>query len=336
MNIYLKTLLAIILGMGTALGLVYLFTLANNASKETILGRVAQAQEALPKIIEEENELMLFFGSSMVGAGFSPRQFDRQVKEQGKNIKSFNFGFGGLNPYFQDYLARRIRDSFQHGNRKLKLSIIEFNPFQASQARWNGAKSVVDSFLTMLATDEEIVSKRNEINNKLNEAFEREYPDYDGSDWSYAWQGGGTIPEERSAETLALFDAYYPTLQTEANLKNRLNHRILSADIEEMHFEPQLIESFIQIVQHFQQISEKVDIVLLPRNFKWVKYTPDGKKRLAEAIKKIETATGITIKNHQTVPGIDDKSFRDATHLARYRGDITYTSFLVNEYIDDL
>jgi hypothetical protein len=389
MNIYLKTLISIMVGMGAALGLALLFVSGNDASKETIIARVSEAQKALPKIVQEDKELMLFFGSSMVGAGFSARQFDSELQQRGKdNIKSFNLGFGGLNPFFQDYFARRVRDEFVKADRKAKLVVIEFNPFQASKTRWQRAKSIVDSYITMLATDEELfeiakddlqrgirlfnikylrndisaqmitsyygnalfpskrserlpepeelVKRRKALGKQLNEAFEKEYPDYKGEAWSYEWQGAGTIPEERSAETLALFKQYYDTFLNDVNLQNKLNGRIQSADILEMNFEPLMIESFIRIVKSFEQIADKVEIVMLPRNTKWVKYTEQGQQRLNDAIAQIEAKTGLIVKNHQTISGIDETSFSDATHLARYRGDVRYTSYLVEQYADVL
>ena len=126
------------------------------AKSQGIMARVEQAREALPKILKEPQDLVMFYGSSMTRAGFSPRKFDLDLNAMGKNIKSFNFGFGGLNPFFQDYLSRRIADRFEQEDRRLKLAMIEFNPFQTTTARWNRAKSVIDSFITMLASDNEL------------------------------------------------------------------------------------------------------------------------------------------------------------------------------------
>ncbi len=52
----------------------------------------------------------------------------------------------------------------------------------------------------------------------MNQAFEAEYPDFEGADWYYPWQGGGTIAAERSAETLKLFDEYYELILDPARL----------------------------------------------------------------------------------------------------------------------
>ena len=78
-KIYFKILLVILIGSGIAMSAVRLFAILNDASSETILGRVIEAKRALPQIVKEEKELVMFFGSSMTGAGFSPRQFDAEL-----------------------------------------------------------------------------------------------------------------------------------------------------------------------------------------------------------------------------------------------------------------
>jgi hypothetical protein len=386
--VFIKITLAIFLGMLAAMGLVRILLDANGANKEGVLGRVLQAQAAIPQIIAEPNDLVMFYGSSMTRAGFSPRKFDRDLKVMGKDISSFNFGFGGLNPYYQDLLSRRIAEQFVEEDRKLKLALIEFNPFQTTTTRWNRAKFTIDSFVTMLSNDQELWqilrddlsrgihlfnikyirnhvsaemitsyysrdlfppqrgqqfkddeetnAERRRLGKELGELFEKDYPDYQGEDWYYPWQGAGTIPEERTAETLATFDDYYAVSQTDARMKNDRLSRIRSADIEELHFEPLLVESFIGIIKNFQRFSDKVEVVMLPKNSRYIHYTPEAKVRLAEAIKQIEQATGIKIKNHQDVKEVTADMYRDTTHLSRYRGDIAYTDFLLKEYANVL
>jgi len=387
-QVFIKITLAIFLGMLAAMGLVRILLDANGANKEGVLGRVLQAQAAIPQIIAEPNDLVMFYGSSMTRAGFSPRKFDRDLKAMGKDVSSFNFGFGGLNPYYQDLLSRRIAEQFIEEDRKLKLALIEFNPFQTTTTRWNRAKFTIDSFVTMLSNDQELwqvlqddlsrgihlfnikyirnhvsaemvtsyysreifppqrgqqfkddeetIAARRSLGKELNESFKQDYPDYDGEDWYYPWQGAGTIPEERSAETLAVFDNYYAATQTDARMKNDRLSRISSADIEELHFEPLLVESFIGIIKNFQRFSDKVEVVMLPKNSRYIHYTPEAKVRLAQAIKQIEQATGIKIKNHQDIEEVTADMYRDTTHLSRYRGDIAYTDFLLKEYANVL
>ena len=387
-GIFGKIVLVVFGGMALALSILYLINILQDASKESILARVTEAQRALPDILNEPHELVMVYGSSMVRAGFSPRQFDQGINQQGKNIKSFNFGFGGLNPFYQDILSRRIRESFEQEDRRLKLAVIEFNPFQASQTRWRRAQFTIDAYMTMLGSDQEllqiarqdltrgirlftikylrggisaemltgyygrgifpprrtqwfeedeaIAQKRRELGRKLSDAFDREYPDYQGEEWHYGWQGGGTIPQERSAETLALFTAYYDTLQSDARMKNFRQGRVKRADILELNFEPLLVEHFINIVENFKGFSDQVEIVMLPRNTRWINYTPQGQARLDNAIEQIETATGLQIKDHQDLDVINPDMFGDATHLQRYTGAVAYTDYLIKEYEDKL
>jgi hypothetical protein len=75
---------------------------------------------------------------------------------------------------------------------------------------------------------------------------------------------------------------------------------------------------------------------MLPRNTKWITNTPESKTRLADAIKQIEQATGITIRDHQDLDIINPTMFSDTTHLARYRSDVPYTNYLIEQYANDL
>ncbi|TGE85497.1 hypothetical protein C7Y70_01960 [Pseudoalteromonas sp. KS88] len=383
-KLYGKTIFAIGLCIALALLSIYLILQGMGANSQGALGRVTESRAALPKIVKEPNEVVMFFGSSMTRAGFSPRKFDADLAEQGKQVKSFNFGFGGLNPYFQNFLSRRIADEFVKEDRKIKLAMIEFNPFQTTQTRWNNASPVLDSFLTLLANDEElmeiaktdltrgirlfnikylrgsisaemitsffarelfppqahqtfkdddeIIAERGRLGRLLGEKFDEEYPNYKGEAWSYTWQGGGTIPQERSEETLAIFDDYYRVTQTDNMMKNDRLSRIRSADIEELNFEPLLVEHFINIIKNFQRVSENVEVMMLPKNSKWIKTTPAAEKRLAAVVKQIEEATGIKMKDHQNLPQITSAMYRDTTHLSRYRGDIAYTNYLIQQY----
>ncbi|MDP2633795.1 MAG: hypothetical protein ACPG5Z_05915 [Pseudoalteromonas sp.] len=383
-KLYGKTIFAIGLCIALALLSIHLILQGMGANSQGALGRVTESRAALPKIVKEPNEVVMFFGSSMTRAGFSPRKFDADLAEQGKQVKSFNFGFGGLNPYFQDFLSRRIADEFVKEDRKIKLAMIEFNPFQTTQTRWNNASPVLDSFLTLLANDEElmeiaktdltrgirlfnikylrgsisaemitsffarelfppqahqtfkdddeIIAERGRLGRLLGEKFDEEYPNYKGEAWSYTWQGGGTIPQERSEETLAIFDDYYRVTQTDNMMKNDRLSRIRSADIEELNFEPLLVEHFINIIKNFQRVSENVEVMMLPKNSKWIKTTPAAEKRLAAVVKQIEEATGIKMKDHQNLPQITSAMYRDTTHLSRYRGDIAYTNYLIQQY----
>jgi len=381
---FARILAAILLWTGASYGVLNLFVAANDASAETILTRVYEARAALPRILDQQEDLVMAFGSSMTQSGFAARQFDRQMAEHGVTVKSYNFGFGGLNPYFQDYLSRRIRDAFQERDRRLELAMIELVPFQVTEARWNGAQDVVDGFVSMLATppelwsltledptrgirmlnihylrnnisaemitsyyarpfqppraqsdlpeNEEAMAELREVGQKLSEKFEQEYPDYESKAWDWPWQGAGTIPEERSEETLELFTRYYELTRQPKLLADDEVNRINCCDIEELHFEPVLVESFVRIVKNFQEFSDHVEVVLYPRNLEWIRYSPEARARLQAVLDRIHDETGVTIRNFQELDTVTPEMFGDTTHLARYSGDVAFTGHLVDVY----
>jgi hypothetical protein len=373
--------------MGIAVIAVRLFAMANGAGSQSLLGRVLEAQEAIPRIAAEENDLVMFFGSSMVEAGFSPREFDQFIAEAGGSTTSFNFGFGGLNPLFQDYVSRRIVEGFNAENRRLKLVLIEFNPFQATKARRNLAEALEESYVAMLASpgelldiafddpekgirmleirylrdgisaemittffwaepfrapresadpdieEEEGVQERlNEVIGKLNEKFEEEYPDYDGSQWYYPWRGGGTIKAERSAETLEIVEEYYSLVGTDYQMTIDRQNRIETADIENLEFDPELVDAFIRVVKNFQQIADHVEVVLLPKNTEWIRNPPDALERQEAVLQFISAETGVAVRDWQVIEPVTNDMFSDTTHLNRYQGAVAFTRFLAEQY----
>jgi hypothetical protein len=384
MKIYMKTFFVILLTSAIAMALVRGITYAMGGRADQLLGRVNEARVQLPAVLEKEEPIVMVYGSSMVHAGFSPREFDQWVSEYGAQVDSYNFGFGGLNPFFQDLLAKRIHHAFESQDRRLKLAIIEFNPFQTTKTRWNGAQAVLDSYFTLLASpgeildvvwddprrglrllnirylrggisaemitsffmgefggkrrrsqlpeDEEMEARFDEALENLDGFFEKDYPDYDGCDWCLDWQGGGTIESERSTEVLPWFEQYYANIQRPDYMETDLFNRIDRADILQMRFEEELVRSFIRIVKEFQQFSDDVEVIMLPRNTEWVQYTEAGKKRLTDVLQRIEAETGEPVRNYQVVEGVTNAMFSDTTHLNRYQGAANFTKFLARTY----
>lgn len=107
------------------------------ASLVDMNGRAVAMLSALPVVTEQsqKTQTMLIFGSSMVQAGFEPSRFDQAMSNLGKEVVSYNYGVGNLNPEFQAIATRRIRKAFEEENQKLTLALIEFNPFQTTKAR---------------------------------------------------------------------------------------------------------------------------------------------------------------------------------------------------------
>lgn len=383
--IYLRILLTVVVGMTLALGLVRVFVATSGAGSQSLRGRALEAQAAIPQIAAEKNDLVMFYGSSMTEAGFSPREFDLELASKGIATTSFNFGFPGLNPIFQEYLSERIVENFEAENRRLKLVMIEFNPFQTTVTRRNRAVALEDSYIALLASPQQLLDilledparglrmleirylrdgisaemtttflwaqwfqvpfvgtelveedgfeeRLDDVVAVLDEAFETEFPDYDGSDWYYPWRGGGTIMSERPAETLAIVNEYYTLSRTDRHMDNDRLSRIHKADIVDLNFDPGLVEAFIELVKNFQQIADNVEVVMLPKNTDWIKNPPEAVARQATVVERIRRETGAPVRDFQVTDAVSNSMFRDTTHLNRYQGAVAFTHLLVEEY----
>ncbi len=108
--------------------------------------------------------------------------------------------------------------------------------------------------------------------------------------------------------------------------------RIDSADIVELHFDPELVSAFVRMVKNLQQVAERVEVVMLPKNTDWIKNPPEALERQAEAIRKIEAATGVTVRDWQQIDAVSNSMFGDTTHLNRYQGAVAFTRFVADKY----
>ena len=87
------------------------------------------------------------------------------------------------------------------------------------------------------------------------------------------------------------------------------------------------------MVKNFQAFSNRVEIILLPKNGDWIQYPPEARERLDNVIRRIENETGIKVLDMQDVPEITPDMYTDTTHLGRYTGDIPFTRLLKDEMV---
>lgn len=124
----------------------------------------------------------------------------------------------------------------------------------------------------------------------------------------------------------------FEALRSDQRLADDRLRRITCCDIEELHFEETLIAAFIRTVKNFQEFSDHVEVVLLPRNHDWIQRPPEAQERIRVVLERIERETGVTVRSLEDRPEITPEMFSDTTHLARYGGDVPYTSMLVEIY----
>jgi hypothetical protein len=112
--------------------------------------------------------------------------------------------------------------------------------------------------------------------------------------------------------------------------------RIETADIEELNFDPELVDAFITTVKNLQEIADHVEVVLLPKNTEWIKNPPAALARQEAVLQRIHRETGARIRNFQEIDAVTNQMFGDTTHLNRYQGAAAFTHYLAEEYADIL
>ncbi len=387
MSVSFKTLWAGVLLFGLVLGAYNLAVYGLKSAGADLNGRVSAQINYLPTLIDEIDgkDAVMVFGSSMVQAGFEPLLFDGIMAEKGLSTISYNYGIGNLNPYFQDYLSRRIKDQFQQGRQKLKLAIIEFNPFQTTTVRKNAIPFTDEQNLALLMSNKELFQvllenptkgirllnirylrqgysaelfsslplliasemqptaprteeyreaqkKSQQANQAFRELVRGQQGDGGFPPWDPSTRGGRMDKSQFTQEILDSLRDWMASRRYVGFLQDDLDRRIRGADIEQLNFDEELIESFIAIVKDFQEISEEVVVVLLPRNTDWVKYTPEVQAKLNQVNQRIQTSTGADVKNYQVIDPIGPEHFNDTTHLSWYDGNDIFTEFLAEEF----
>lgn len=391
-RIFLRIILTILIGMGVAMGIVRGFTEVMSVNAQVpiswTLGRVLEGQEGLKRLlVEDEGDLVMVYGSSMIDAGFGPREFDQHIADAGGQSSSWNYGFGNLNPLFQELLARRIVDDFKASDRRLKLLLIEFNPFQTTKTRRNRAVAIEEPYISLMASREEIVDRildnpasglriaeirylrdgfsaeaittyflsgpftqpRADLDPGLEEdeaakdrldevrdlyrlMFKEEFAEFAECNWCYDWKGGNVLPSERSEELTALLSEYYSLKQSDYKMAIDRLSRIRTADIEELDFDEDLVVAFIEMVKVLAQVSDNIEVIMLPQNNDWITNPPEALQRLNTVIARIENETGVTVRNFQKIDAVTNDMFSDTTHLTALAGRDAFTRFLAEEY----
>ena len=170
---------------------------------------------------------------------------------------------------------------------------------------------------------------------ELNARFRELRDRIEGSDqWRSEIRGGRIDKSAFSPETLDALGAYMESPRYPGFMEADLQRRVRGADILELEFDEALIEAFIELVIHLEAVSIQVEVILLPRNTEWVRYTPEAQARLNRVLHRIEEETDVAVRNFQEHPAITPQHFADTTHLSTYDGIDIFSRLLAEEYAD--
>jgi hypothetical protein len=257
-----------------------------------------------PQVAAEDGNLALIFGSSLANYGISPQLLDANFSAI--NLKTYNLGIGATNPYLLKILSRQLRADFLRTGHKIKLSLIEFTPFQATRRFTRGRKvsrsgalkkSLAINWKILKDSDAEeavaifaykilggfapdvFVNVMSQIIYRPSRSLTALTGNTVFTAWNHELRGGVAPTHE------AVGPAYTEMSVNPERLKENIDFRIHTGDLLELHFDPKLIGAYISIVNDFKEISEQTYIVFMPRNTTWVMPTADAQTRLARVKK---------------------------------------------------
>ena len=115
-------------------------------------------------------------------------------------------------------------------------------------------------------------------------------------------------------------------------MRSDLERRVNCCDIEELHFDEQLVVDFIALVRELDAISERTEVFLMPVNHDWVHRSPEALERQRAVLSRIERETGVRISDFQTEPPFEASLFSDTTHLLLTTGRPRFSRFLADHY----
>jgi hypothetical protein len=159
-----------------------------------------------------------------------------------------------------------------------------------------------------------------------------EMPDVGPGDWSLKTRGAAPRPEALSPETVDLLARLMKNLQYPESRRADLEDRIRCCDVLDLHFDEGLVRDFIAMVRELGAISDRIEVVLLPKNYDWVKNPPEALARQQAVLERIERETGARVSDYQYRPEIDERYFWDVTHLTIYEGQDRFTTLLADDW----
>ena len=115
-------------------------------------------------------------------------------------------------------------------------------------------------------------------------------------------------------------------------LKSDLENRIRCCDIVELHFNEGLVRDFIALVHELAAISDRIEVVLMPRNYEWVKNPPEALDRQRTVVTRIERETGAAVRDYQHLPELDGRYFLDVSHLILHEGQDRFSRLLAEDW----
>ena len=200
----------------------------------------------------------------------------------------------------------------------------------AAQAITEGLGMAVEALGDLLAEEKEarteeearILEERGDLAFELFGNLREEHPDqWPFGTWSFETRGGNLRLTDLAPQTRALVPRLMANLQYPPSLQNDLENRIRCCDIVDLHFDEGLVHDFIAMVRELAAISDRIEVVLMPKNNDWVKNPPEARARQRPVLERIERETGVRVVDYQHLQELDGGYFWDVSHMTPEGGE---------------
>ncbi|WP_290577619.1 hypothetical protein [Ketobacter sp.] len=171
-----------------------------------------------------------------------------------------------------------------------------------------------------------------EFRSRLNQYIREEQPISGKSHvWNPVTQGGLIDMMDLSPQAQEVAAEISRQMRHPKAMAMDLQSRIQCCDIENLTFNDKLVGEFLDTVDSARRFSDRVEIVLLPRNRQWVQLSPAGQARLQALLQQLQQRTGVTIRNYQEHGAFDGSDFYDVSHLSMDKGRPLFSSVLARD-----
>ena len=315
--------------------------------------RLLVATRKLPDIARDGTAVV--FGTSPMQWGFSPAIFDRTLAQGAVTMRTYNLGNFGIGPDLMSIMARRLGGELEGQNRRLRLAVLEFTPWNATAARRN------DFFINAMAS----AQRARLVNAPALLGIARHSLDQASEVLTLkAW---GDLPPEaaviiynrmvlqpitnlgtdrrsrlirdagkrarvnsqgeawnfrRRGEVVLRdpakpqdYDAWLELHQQPAFMVEDLAWRVNSADIHGLHFDDDFIDDYIELARILETYADLVVVVVAPCHPDARPEDAAARARLAAVLKRIETEAHVPVVDLYESPAFVRYDFMDNTHV---------------------
>ncbi len=180
---------------------------------------------------------------------------------------------------------------------------------------------------------EEVLEERGDLFEQLFARLSDELEDWKPTGgWQLSTRGGIPPLEDFSPEAAALLARLMENLAHPESVQADLEDRIRCCDIVDLQFDEGLVSDFIGLVQELAPISDRIEIVLMPKNYDWVMNPPEALARQVAVVERIERETGVAVRDYQHLPDLPGRYYFDATHLSLHEGQPRFSALLADDW----